>query len=157
MANAYGENSSADNFESMLQEMVNLDSSEKFGLAGKYFAELYPYLKKVDPEYNGTTLLYYILGTITGADGKLTAKEQDLIQAVWSAVDVEWSVEDSVKMIENVANKEGYDTLATIIRNFDSSLVGTLIAFIAVVCSVDDTINSNELQLIKDLINVAGS
>ncbi len=157
MANAYGENSSADDFESMLQEMVNLDSSEKFGLAGKYFAELYPYLKKVDPEYNGTILLYYILGTITGADGKLTTKEQDLIQAVWSAVDVEWSVEDSVKMIENVANNEGYDTLVTIIRNFDSSLVGTLIAFIAVVCSVDDTINSNELQLIKDLVNVAGS
>ena len=156
MGNSLGGRSHVSEFEDTLQSMVNLDSDEKFSLAGKYFAELYPYLKKVDPENKGAIVLYYILGTIAGADGQLTSQEHELIEAVWNVVGMDWSVDDSLKMIKNVANKEGYETLAGIIENFDRSLVSTLIAFIAVICSIDDKINSNELQLIKDLINIAG-
>ena len=137
------------------QDLVNLSLEEKFEQAGEYFGAIWPELQRLDEEYNGKILLYYILGTAAGSDAQLTENEAHMLEIVFSAVNEPWSVEDSVKMINNVANKDGYDTVKRLIRAMNPELTSDLIAFIAVVCAIDDRIGSPEQQFILDLMDVA--
>ena len=151
MGNGYGDSESY--MEKAMQDLVNLSTEEKLDQAAEYFSAIWPELRRLDPEYDGKILLYYILGTAVGADGQLTESEAALMNAVMDAVDVEWSVDDTIKMMENVADRDGYDTVKKLVHAFDEDLQADLISFIAVICAIDDRIKVSEQSFILDLID----
>lgn len=156
MGNSFGSSQSPEDIiREALQELVNLSLEEKLEDAGKYFAAIWPELRRLDPEYDGKILLYYILGTAAGADGGLTEDEAAMVNAVMSAIDVEWDVEDTVKMMRNVANNDGYETVKNLVRAFNPDLTSDLISFIATICAIDDRVKASEQQFIIDLVEAS--
>ena len=95
-------------FRDTLQELVNLSDEDKLKVALGAYQDLLPALKRYDSESNGLVLTIAIMGTAAAADGKLTSQELAFIMALAKSRGVELTLEQTVDLIKQSADKDGY-------------------------------------------------
>ncbi len=141
-------------FEEMLQDLVNQDDEFKVQLAAKCFMELLPTLRAIDPEHNGMTMVYSILGTAAAVDGELSEKEMYLLSAMFKAAhQTEYSADEVYEICETCAGSENvYNMVRRIADALPSDQFASLINMLAAICSIDDKISSGEYAFLKDLV-----
>ncbi|MBQ6595888.1 MAG: TerB family tellurite resistance protein [Clostridia bacterium] len=133
-----------------LQKIVNLSDRDKIGLAVDAFKALLPTLRKLDPDHRGVVLICTIFGTAAAADGKLSGQEYALIAGLMKAeTGAELGPNEVVELLKAASNN--YRLIQKLAEALPSSEQANLITLIAVICSIDNTISSEEMDFIESL------
>ena len=132
-------------FSELMQKYVNTDYEVLVDLAKEAVRRLMPYCKAVDPDHNGNYMLTSLLLTAIGADGKLTALENKMLQEVMGL-----SNEEVQKLIGM------YDSRMPELANYfadnmsDDTKADTIM-LITLFAAVDETICKEETAIIRKL------
>ncbi len=139
-------------FDELLQDLVNKSDEEKLDIAIDSYRDLLPVLQEIDPETDGIFMTMVIMGVAAGADGKLTVGEERFIRALMEVSGVPMTEEKILAIVKNGTNEEAYDVVRALRDRLNTSGAGSLISFIAAICSMDDTISREEVALIRSLL-----
>ena len=132
-------------FSELMQKYVNTDYEVLVDLAKEAVHRLMPYCKAVDPDHNGNYMLTSLLLTAIGADGKLTALENKMLQEVMGL-----SNEEVQKLIGMYDSRmpELADYFAD---NMSDDTKADTIMLITLFAAVDETICKEETAIIRKL------
>lgn len=139
-------------FNDTLQQIVNLSTEEKVGLAATSYLKILPLLKEVDSKTNGMTLLCAILGSAAGADGKLNSAETALIQAILKAEGLELDSGDVKQLVQSSTRDDVVNVVRKLAGIMSSEQQAALVALAAAMCSIDDKISRDEVAYIAGLL-----
>jgi len=135
-----------------MQSLVNESTENKLKLALSAFGDIQPELEKLDPDHKGLLLLFGIISPTVTADGKLSREEFAMVSAFCKVLGMELKDEEVVDMIKHFSIEESFDMMKAVKRSMDNDKASSLVLFVGCICSIDDTISSDEIQLLEDLL-----
>ena len=140
-------------FREVLQSLVNESTENKLKLALSAFTDIQPELEKLDPDHKGLVLLFGILSPTVAADGTLTKEEFAMVGAFAKALGMEVDDSDIVELIKNFNVDASVEMMQGLSKALDNDKRSALVLFVGCVCSIDDTISSEEIALLESLLN----
>ena len=139
-------------FRDTLQELVNLSDEDKLKCALGAYQDLLPALTRFDSDSNGLVLSIAIMGTAAAADGKLTAQELAFIMALAKSRGLELSLEQTVELIKQSADKDGFELIRSLSGALEDEKKAALVLFVATICALDDRISQEEVKYLESLL-----
>ena len=140
-------------FREVLQSLVNESTENKLKLAMSAFADIQPELEKLDPDHKGLLLLFGIISPTVAADGTMSREEFAMVAAFCKVLGMELEDGEVVELIKNFNVDQSVDMMKALKRTLDSDKASALVLFVGCICSIDDTISSDEINLLEDLLN----
>ena len=111
-----------------------------------------PIFSRLDPNTRGLSLMLTLVGASAGADGKLTAKEANVVQAVSKASGLDVNSDTVKQIVKTTSNQEAY----ALIQKMSASLQGedkaALVSLAAGICALDNRMSKEELNYISSLL-----
>ena len=135
----------------VLQQIVNLSTDDKIGLALNAIKGLVPELTSRFTTEQTAAIIASVFSTSAAADGKLTPEEFALIKAFLSGTNNEISDEDVLKLIAGTSTKEAYAAVLGLSKALSVDGQAKLFTLVAVICSIDNRIDPNEISYLSDI------
>ena len=134
----------ADNFDKLLQDIVNLDYDQLLAGAKKGLGEAYRIFGRIGNQDQATSVVVAFLAAAIAVDGTFTAKEQQLISDLFGDVDF--------MSILKTVDAEMINDLDELIDSLSTEDKSSLCLFTAYILAVDESINKNEYRYLVKLI-----
>ena len=141
------------NLREALQQIVNLSEDDKLRLAFDSMKGLAPEITKVVESDNIAVAILSIFATSVAADGKLTGEEYSLVHAFLKLFKIEMDDEKMVAMLKDLSSDEAYRAVLSLSKILSEQGQAYLVSLVAVICAIDDRIDSSEITFISDLYN----
>ena len=141
------------NLREALQQIVNLSEEDKIRLAFDSMKGLAPEITKIVESGNIAVAILSIFATSVAADGKLTGEEYSLVHAFLKLFKIEMDDEKMVAMIKDLSSDEAYRAVLSLSKVLSEQGQAYLVSLVAVICAIDDRIDSSEITFISDLYN----
>ena len=141
------------NLREALQQIVNLSEDDKIRLAFDSMKGLAPEITKIVESVNIAVAILSIFATSVAADGKLTGEEYSLVHAFLKLFKIEMDDEKMVAMIKDLSSDEAYRAVLSLSKVLSEQGQAYLVSLVAVICAIDDRIDSSEITFISDLYN----
>ncbi|MBQ1474088.1 MAG: hypothetical protein II698_05085 [Ruminococcus sp.] len=141
------------NLREALQQIVNLSEDDKIRLAFDSMKGLAPEITKIVESGNIAVAILSIFATSVAADGKLTGEEYSLVHAFLKLFKIEMDDEKMVAMIKDLSSDEAYRAVLSLSKVLSEQGQAYLVSLVAVICAIDDRIDSSEITFISDLYN----
>ena len=141
------------NLREALQQIVNLSEDDKIRLAFDSMKGLAPEITKIVESGNIAVAILSIFATSVAADGKLTGEEYSLVHAFLKLFKIEMDDEKMVAMIKDLSSDEAYRAVLSLSKILSEQGQAYLVSLVAVICAIDDRIDSSEITFISDLYN----
>jgi uncharacterized tellurite resistance protein B-like protein len=141
------------NLREALQQIVNLSEEDKIRLAFDSMKGLAPEITKIVESGNIAVAILSIFATSVAADGKLTGEEYSLVHAFLKLLKIEMDDEKMVAMIKDLSSDEAYRAVLSLSKVLSEQGQAYLVSLVAVICAIDDRIDSSEIKYISDLYN----
>ena len=141
------------NLREALQQIVNLSEDDKIRLAFDSMKGLAPEITKIVESGNIAVAILSIFATSVAADGKLTGEEYSLVHAFLKLFKIEMDDEKMVAMIKDLSSDEAYRAVLSLSKVLSEQGQACLVSLVAVICAIDDRIDSSEITFISDLYN----
>ena len=139
------------NLKSALQQIVDLSTEDKIGLALDSFKNLIPEIKKYFDDKQTSVLVLTIFASSVAADGKISREEFALVKSFFMALEIEMSDEDIVKMIADIATSGAYDAVKKLNTLLSPEGKAYLVSLVAAICAIDNKIAPQEVSYLEDL------
>ena len=136
-----------------LQQIVNLSDEDKIRLAFDSMKGLAPEITKVVESDNIAVAILSIFATSVAADGKLTGQEYALVHAFLKMFKIEMDDERMAAMLKDLSSSEAYRAVLSLSKVLSEQGQAYLVSLVAVICAIDDRIDSSEIAFISDLYN----
>lgn len=136
-----------------LQQIVNLSEEDKIRLAFDSMKGLAPEITKIVESDNIAVAILSIFATSVAADGKLTGEEYSLVHAFLKLFKIEMDDEKMVAMLKDLSSDEAYRAVLSLSKILSEQGQAYLVSLVAVICAIDDRIDSSEITFISDLYN----
>ncbi|WP_405344478.1 hypothetical protein [Ruminococcus sp.] len=141
------------NLREALQQIVNLSEEDKIRLAFDSMKGLAPEITKIVESDNIAVAILSIFATSVAADGKLTGEEYSLVHAFLKLFKIEMDDEKMVAMLKDLSSDEAYRAVLSLSKVLSEQGQAYLVSLVAVICAIDDRIDSSEITFISDLYN----
>ena len=141
------------NLREALQQIVNLSEEDKLRLAFDSMKGLAPEITKIVESDNIAVAILSIFATSVVADGKLTGQEYSLVHAFLKMFKIEMDDEKMVAMLKDLSSDEAYRAVLSLSKVLSEQGQAYLVSLVAVICAIDDRIDSSEIAFISDLYN----
>ncbi len=141
------------NLREALQQIVNLSEEDKIRLAFDSMKGLAPEITKIVESDNIAVAILSIFATSVAADGKLTGEEYSLVHAFLKLFKIEMDDEKMVAMLKDLSSDEAYRAVLSLSKILSEQGQAYLVSLVAVICAIDDRIDSSEITFISDLYN----
>ena len=141
------------NLREALQQIVNLSEDDKIRLAFDSMKGLAPEITKIVESGNIAVAILSTFATSVAADGKLTGEEYSLVHAFLKLFKIEMDDEKMVAMIKDLSSDEAYRAVLSLSKVLSEQGQAYLVSLVAVICAIDDRIDSSEITFISDLYN----
>ncbi len=141
------------NLREALQQIVNLSEEDKIRLAFDSMKGLAPEITKIVESDNIAVAILSIFATSVAADGKLTGEEYSLVHAFLKLFKIEMDDEKMVAMLKDLSSDEAYRAVLSLSKVLSEQGQAYLVSLVAVICAIDDRIDSSEIKYISDLYN----
>ena len=141
------------NLREALQQIVNLSEEDKIRLAFDSMKGLAPEITKIVESDNIAVAILSIFATSVAADGKLTGEEYSLVHAFLKLFKIEMDDEKMVAMLKDLSSDEAYRAVLSLSKILSEQGQAYLVSLVAVICAIDDRIDSSEVTFISDLYN----
>lgn len=141
------------NLREALQQIVNLSEEDKLRLAFDSMKGLAPEITKIVESDNIAVAILSIFATSVAADGKLTGEEYSLVNAFLKLFKIEMDDEKMVAMLKDLSSDEAYRAVLSLSKVLSEQGQAYLVSLVAVICAIDDRIDSSEIKYISDLYN----
>lgn len=141
------------NLREALQQIVNLSEDDKLRLAFDSMKGLAPEITKIVESDNIAVAILSIFATSVAADGKLTGEEYSLVHAFLKMFKIEMDDERMVAMLKDLSSDEAYRAVLSLSKVLSEQGQAYLVSLVAVICAIDDRIDSSEIKYISDLYN----
>ena len=133
-------------FNQMMQDFVNKDYAELVELGRTAFVKVFPVCKELDKENDGFVLMTSILLSAVGADGKLSALENQWIKDVLTLNDEQ--IDNMIKLY----NPKMVDLVDSLFDGINSTdFKADLMILVLSILSVDEHITKEETAFVKKL------
>lgn len=114
---------------------------------------LAPEITKIVESDNIAVAILSIFATSVAADGKLTGEEYSLVHAFLKLFKIEMDDEKMVAMLKDLSSDEAYRAVLSLSKILSEQGQAYLVSLVAVICAIDDRIDSSEITFISDLYN----
>ena len=141
------------NLREALQQIVNLSEDDKIRLAFDSMKGLAPEITKIVESGNIAVAILSIFATSVAADGKLTGGEYSLVHAFLKLFKIEMDDEKMLAMLKDLSSDEAYRAVLSLSKILSEQGQAYLVSLVAVICAIDDRIDSSEITFISDLYN----
>ena len=139
------------NLKSALQQIVDLSTEIKIGLALDSFKKLIPEIKKYFDDRQTVGLILAIFASSVAADGKISGEEFALVKSFFMAMEIDMADEDIVKMLADIAKDGAYDAIKKLNQVLSAEGRAYLVSLVAAICAIDDRIAPQEVSYLSDL------